>query len=189
MQAGHRQLRVGRVGQAHAADPAVAPGLLDDPGQGVETVLTLGRVFGERAFGGVAPTAVLEDRDKALLGKPCGHLCTGDVLAVELFFRARGLAFVVGRAFDHHRKRPFAARWQVDIGGQVDAVTHRDHLVRQNLHADNTHRFSTRSSPQWPATPSPARRRSGTAAGCNAPIGPSRHWRWPTAPAGRWRWG
>ena len=134
MQAGHRQLGVRRVRKAHAADLAVAPWLADDPGQGVETVFALGSVFGEHPFGGVAPATILEDCDKALGGKAGRHLFTGNVLAVELLFRARRFALVIGRTFDHHRIRAVAACRQVDVGGQVDAIAHGDHLVVQGSH-------------------------------------------------------
>ncbi|MNL42551.1 hypothetical protein D3C87_1650120 [compost metagenome] len=134
LQASHRQLRVGRVRQTHAANPAVAPGLLDDPGERVEAVLAFSGVLGEYPFGGVTPATVLEDRYKPLLGEPCRHRLAGNVLPVELLLRTRRFAFVVRRAFDHDRKRTFNVCRQIDVGGQVHAIAHGDRLVAQNLH-------------------------------------------------------
>ncbi|MCY1399790.1 hypothetical protein D9M71_148560 [compost metagenome] len=212
MQAGHRQLRMGRVGQTHAADSPVAPGLLDDPGEGVKTVFAFRGVFGEYAFGGVAPATILKDRHETLSGKTRGHGPAGDVLGVELFFRARGAALVVGRALYHHRPRACTIGWQVNIGREVDAVTQTDHLVTQQAHGgqclfvQRSHirtlwkpapvplrvdalELSNRWSLRPPATPSPARYRSGTTARCSAPTDPSRLVRWRAAPADRWRSG
>ena len=47
IETGQRRLRMRRIGKAHGADLPVAPGLLDDPGAGVETVRPLGQILGE----------------------------------------------------------------------------------------------------------------------------------------------
>ena len=45
--AGERALRMRRVGKAHGADLAVAPGLADDPGAGVVAVVAVAQIFDE----------------------------------------------------------------------------------------------------------------------------------------------
>ena len=61
IETGQRSLRMRRIGQAHGADLAVAPRLLDDPGAGVVSVRAFGEVLREFAFGSVAPAAILVD--------------------------------------------------------------------------------------------------------------------------------
>ncbi|MCY1391528.1 hypothetical protein D9M71_63730 [compost metagenome] len=133
-EAGHRQLGMGRIGQPHAAHPAVAPGLLDDPGQAVVAVLPLVDVLDEVPFRAMPPATVLEHRGEAPFGELQGHVLARQVAAVQAPFRARGLALVVRRALDHHRPGACANGGQIDVGGQAHAVAHPDHAVLEYLH-------------------------------------------------------
>ena len=139
--AGRRQrsqsrLGMGGIGQAHRADPAVAPGLADDPGAGIIAVFGIGNVFDELALRAVAAAAILIDHgiagpDEMRRDIGAGHRL--DLVATDLGTRALGLA--IGRALHHDRERPRKRlpilRRQVDIGGEPDAVPHRHHDILQ----------------------------------------------------------
>ena len=117
-----------RVGQAHGADAPVAPGLRAQPGAGVEPVLAVRQVFDEAAFGAVAAAGVLVDHGVAVRGearRDLGARGRGAVGRGDL--AAAGQVAAVGRALHDHRERAGAVG-QVDVGGQADAVAHRDHV-------------------------------------------------------------
>ena len=138
-QAGGRHLGVGRVGEAHGADLAVAPALGGDPGNGVEAVLAFGEVFGEGAFRAVGAAAVLVDEGVAPFDEVCRHLGAAQGLGVgHAPLRAGGGGFIVGGALqddgEGSRESGLAAALpagggQVDVGGEADAVAHGDHDI------------------------------------------------------------
>ena len=118
---GQRVLRAAGVGRAHGADAALEPGLLADPGGGVEAVLAVVPVRSPPPFGGVAPAHVLAHEHVAE-----GHEALGGVL---------GLVLVVGRALEHGRESPGSGdavlRGQPYVGGQAHPVAHGDHDVAE----------------------------------------------------------
>jgi hypothetical protein len=59
VEAAERHLGVRRIREAHRRDAAVAPGLLDQPGEGIEAVLGLAQILREPALGAVAAPAIL----------------------------------------------------------------------------------------------------------------------------------
>lgn len=139
-QAGGRHLGVGRVGEAHGADRAVTPALGRDPGHGVVAVLAFGEVFGEGSLRAVGAAAVLIDEGVAPLDEVCRHLGAAQGLGIgHAPLRSRGGGFVVGGALqdDGEGSResglaaalPAGCGGQVDVGGQADAVAHRDHDI------------------------------------------------------------
>ena len=69
IEAAQRGLRVGGVGQAHGADAPVAPGLVAQPGAGIEPVLAVGQVFDEAALRAVPAAGVLVDDGIAMRGE------------------------------------------------------------------------------------------------------------------------
>ena len=134
----HQPLRHGVIGLADAADAAVAPGLLCDPGDQLDVVLLLGGIHeSEFAFGaartahvrmhiGVALRHVPFDRaglapEKQRKG---GH-------AVELV--------LVGRGREQRRHPPFGLR-PVDAERDAHAVAHRHLDVAVNPHRGCVHR-------------------------------------------------
>jgi len=115
-------LCVGRVGEPEGADPAVAPALPHEPGEGVEAILGFAQVFREAAPRFVPSPAILIDDGIAV-----AHKIGGDVGARagrRDGSRALGAArrgFVVRRPLQQHRKRT-ASGWTIDIRRQLDAV-------------------------------------------------------------------
>ena len=136
IEAGERRLRMRRIGQAHGADLAVAPGLLDDPGAGVVAVRPLGEVLRELALRAVAAAAILVDHDVAgaheMRPRPrprvIGWLMPGSISERE---RSR---LAVGRPLQDapaaaSRQRPPADGRPVDVGRELNAVAHPHHHV------------------------------------------------------------
>ncbi len=106
------------VAPAPGADPAVAPGLAGRPGQRVLRVDAVVPPGVEHALRLVAAADVEHDCRIAALGEPGAP---GDeALAGRL----------VRRPLDDRRVRA-AREWEVDVGGEVDAVTGRHPLVVQ----------------------------------------------------------
>ncbi|MNT07297.1 hypothetical protein D3C72_1419950 [compost metagenome] len=138
---------MGAVGQAERPDPAVAPVLLHQPGHGVEAVLGLVGVFGEDALGAVAPPAIDQD-----IGVAAPRELGGD-LGLGARRRIGGGAVgvirpspVIGGAFQQGRQTPLRALRQIDIGGQTDAVTHRDHDVAHDADAGQRRQIDHRTA-------------------------------------------
>ncbi len=133
-EAGRRHLRMRIVAQAHGPDLAVAPRLRRDPGDRVKPVLGLVEILRERAFGGVASTAILPDHHVALAHHPHGQIGARQRLGMrDRSLGAGGAGLVVGRPLQHDWTRglhraPSLGR-QIDVGCQPDAVAHRHHYV------------------------------------------------------------
>ena len=135
-QRGQRRLGMGGIGQAHRADPAIAPGLPDDPGAGIVAVLGIGDVFDEFAFRAIATAAILIDHRVAGVDEMRGDVGASHRLGFAAAnLGARALRLAIGRALHHDRERtgkrlPILRR-QIDIRGQPNAVAHRHHDVLQ----------------------------------------------------------
>ena len=178
-EAGERHLRMRGVGQAHRADAAVAPRLIDDPGAGVVAVLAFGQVFRERALRAVAAAAILEHDDVAGAHEGQGELGPRHGLGVaRLDLRARAFPLAVGRALQDDRQRPIvddAARGgAIDVGGEADAVAH----ARPSCRDAPRHRRRT------PARP--GERRSASAASPPPFSAPRRRHSWLESPRRDW---
>jgi len=129
IEAAERRLRVGGVGQSEGADAAVAPGLALEPNERVETVLGLAQIFYKTAARTVAAAAILIGDGVAVPGEISGELGPGPRPCVR--GAALGSArcrFIVGRAFQQHRKRPRPVR-PVHIGRQQHSVARRHHQI------------------------------------------------------------
>ena len=128
IEAAERRLGVGGVGEAQGADPPIAPGLLAQPGAGVDAVMPVREVFDEHALGSVAAAAILVDDGVAAREEGGGELGAGGgdrVGGGE--FAAAGLGAAIGRAFEDDGEGTGALR-QVHLGREAEAVPHRDHL-------------------------------------------------------------
>jgi len=116
---GQRMLRRPGIGRSHGAEVAVEPWLTADPRCRVGSVV---RVVGDRPpvpLGLVSRAHVLADHDVAARHEVGG--------------RRRHAILVVGRALHDRREsavgRRAVSRGAVDVGGQLDAVAHRNHDV------------------------------------------------------------
>jgi hypothetical protein len=102
------------VGSADHADPAVAPGLLADPGGAVDTVGAIVAHPVPHALAFVAAAAVLGDEGVAVFG--------------EVLAEALGTVLVVGQAGEDDGMATgqdlAVLGGQVDVGGQMHAVAH-----------------------------------------------------------------
>ena len=116
IQASHRSLGMGSVGQSECAHLAVTPRLLANPLQCVVAVESFINVLGESTVGGVAAPAVLDDGNVSMAGE-------------ETSFKDRGLGgFVVRGTVEKHWQRPLhgltVVGGTVNIRSQVRPVTH-----------------------------------------------------------------
>jgi len=136
VEAAQRHLRVRRVAEAHRRDSAVAPGLTDEPGAGVEAVRRLAQILGETALRAITPAAILVGDGIARLDEIARHrLARARRWIVGGDLRAARRRFIVGSALENHRKAPVAVR-PVDIGRQPRPVARGDHDVAPNNHVE-----------------------------------------------------
>ena len=127
-------MRMCRIGEAHGADLAVAPGLFDDPRAGVETVRAFGKVLGEFPLRSVAAAAILVDHHIAGADEMRGGLASRHRLGhAGLDFGARPFAFPVRRPFHDDRKRRLDELTiddrSIDIGRKANPVAHAHHHI------------------------------------------------------------